>query len=426
MKRSIIVILISLFAVISATSTLNAAVMNEGRYYKYLKSVYDQKNTKLNEYLITECKKFLELYDSGPMAAEVRYVLGLLYLEEKDYSLAVAAFLKGLFLDPVSERMNDERQQIKSIIREHRHFKDMVGKIDKSTEGPFIDKVQSGQHYDYLRALYDINDPDLYRYMINESKKFTVKYPDSDKIEDVLQRLASLYLAYKDYYKAISTYEKIAGFFPSSANIPSNDLMIAKIRYLKLKNYENARDEFSEVTKKHGKLDVAGDAYFYLGELNQEEFENLPAAIKNYQAVAFNYVINPYAVESLFRVADIYENELKDYDKAIESLSKIGRDFSSDDRAPEAYDKIAEIYIDEMKDYDSAITTYKKLAEVYPQSPIAADRLYEAARIAERKLKDYGNAISLYEDVRGMFPSTKEAKRSERRISKLKRKIKRQ
>ncbi len=424
MKRLSVSLILAVIFLSSLLVNPTDAAVDEGNYYKYLKKIYEQKNPKLNDYLINECNKFLELYKTtGGMAAEVRYVVGLLYLEKEDYSMAVAAFLRGLFLDPVSERMNDEREQIKKIIANEKYFRNFSEKIDKATEGPFIEKPLDERNYDFLNTLYSINDQKLHNFMVEEFKSFAVNFPRSKRVEDLQTKTANLYRMDEDYLKAIAAYEKIESLFPESTNIPANRLKIATMRYMKLKDYETAAKEFKVVTEEFPGKEVSGDAYFYLGEINQERFKNYAEAIKNYQSVALNYVNNENAVESIFRVSKIYHRNLKNYEKAIEALGKVGRNFSGDARAPESYDRIAEIYEEDMKDYDSAITTYKKLAETYPESSIASDRLYEAAYISEKRLKDYGNAISLYEDVRSMFPDSKESKKAKKKIAKLKKKL---
>jgi TolA-binding protein len=416
-------VLILAFALTAFVQKSSYAAVEEGKYYKYLKSIYDQKNRKLNNFLIEECDKFLALFPTGPLAAEVRYVSGLLYFENGKYPEAVAAFLKGLFLDPQSERMNDEREQVRVILAKEKRFKNYAEKISRATEGPFIERNMSDKYFDYIKTLVDIGDEALYDWIIAESKAYAVNFPKSLKVEDSQTWVSKIYSTQEKYPESIASYEKIETLFPESQNIPANKLTVAKIRYMNMKDYDKAREDFKRVSEAYPGKEVAGDSFFYLGELSQKRYDDMNEAIKNYQTVANNYPSNKFAVESLFRVSDIYLKELKDNDRSIEALTKIGRDFSSDVRAPQAYDNIAEIYKNKMKDYDSAITTYKKLAETYPQNPISPQRLFKAAQIAEGDLKDYGNAISLYEDVKGMFPETKEAQKALKKISDLKKKM---
>ena len=166
-------------------SNLFSQVPEDG-YFSYLKNGFDKHNADITEFLITEFKNYLNTFPTAANADEALYMLGNLYMEEKEYEYAFTSYLKIKFIYPTSARMNDATTHLNQIV----HNKAEKTFEDKRT---VIDEVISSSHSttntveafsNYLTFLHELDIEKINDILVHEINHYLHAYSKDAKDPD--------------------------------------------------------------------------------------------------------------------------------------------------------------------------------------------------------------------------------------------------
>lgn len=397
------------------------AQIPEAGYFKFLTESYDNHNSDITEYLISECNFYLNNFSDSPNIAETYFILGKLYEEEKDYPEAFTCYLKINCLDPSGNRQSDAISHINRILQDkaERTFRDKRTRIDEFVGKPTQFSDRNTAFHEYLLFLYDLDIEDINEILENEIKYYLNVYAQVVKnLDQILFWQAELYEKSKDWEEAVAAYTKLKYITPDSPLLAQSMFKIAYLQYNETRQYQEAKENFSDILTNYAGSSIAGDAQFYLAEMYQEKFDDPVESIANYRLLVENYPKHRYAVESLKRVAEMLKNDDK-YEEAINAYYQIFELYPEHTSAPDALLQIEELYRRKLNNYIKAIETLKLYALQYATREDAAERLFDAADLYQDELNDNQAAIETYNEVINKFPESKYAERAKDRIADL-------
>jgi TolA-binding protein len=300
-----------------------------------------------------------------------------------------------------------------------RTFRDKREKIDEFVGQPTQFSDRNTAFYDYLNFLHDIDIEDINELLNNEIQYYLNVYTEGIKnLDQILFWQGELYEKAKDWEEAVSAYTKLKYMTPESPLLAHTMFKIAYLQYKETGQYQQAKENFSDILTTYAESSFAGDAQFYLAEMYEEELDNRTESIANYRLLVENFPKHRYAVESLKRVAEMLVKDDK-YEDAINSYYQIFELYPEHTFAPEALLEIEELYRRKLKNYIKAVETLKLYATQYATREDAAERLFDAADLQQDELKDNQAAIETYNEVITKFPESKYAKRANDRIADL-------
>jgi len=416
--RIISSMLILLF--IASASNLPAQI-DESKYYQYLHEAFSRHEDDVFEYLIREFNTYLATYPESANNDEVLYMLGDLYLAEREVENAFCTFLKLKFLYPQSTRINDIVTSINDIVhnKAERTFRDYKVKVDEIVTNTPNFNNRLDAYYGYLQFLFELRLNDLNKFLMSDIQYYLHTFPKTAKNSDQLFLwIAELYQKDNEWDEAIYTNYKISHLYPDSPLMPEVLFQTAYIQYRHKGSYPLARDSFVRVITDYPQSESAGEAQFYLAELYQERLDNTAEAIANYRLLVETYPQNWHAVEALKRIAEMHADSEK-YQEAVAAYYQIYELYPDNAYTPNALIEIRDLYTDRLNMYDKAIEILKLFATQYATREDAAECLYEAAEIYEDDLGNKQSAIDLYHEVKNKFPNSKYAERAQDRIEDL-------
>jgi len=196
---------------------LSQALADEpGVYFEFLNSKYNQHDTKLYDFLKTEFKSFIGQYPDSKNLPDASFLLGKVYQEDGDPHIALAIFLKTLFVYPNSERHSTAIEEINLIVANDRNYEEKQEAIKARINEPFENLDLPERHYRYLEFLYSLEQPKLYTWALNQYYQFLSMFPQHEQIDRVHRWIAGTYAAMGNHEAAVSAYLKYESLYPRS------------------------------------------------------------------------------------------------------------------------------------------------------------------------------------------------------------------
>lgn len=270
-----------------------------------------------------------------------------------------------------------------------------VVKMESGQNSPYFSKAKFGLGYawfnqkDYSKALGHFKE------YVQEAEKSNQKA----FLSDAYLRLADCCYATKDYPSALRNYDKAI-----DARTPELDYAFYQkgVVYAVLKDFENARTNFSVVVEKYSKSKWYDGALFQKAQMDYEA-TNYQAAIRGYsniiQSMPESQVI-PYC--HLNR--GISASNLKEYPAAVSDFKKILDDYPSHPAANSAILGLQEALVQtgEIEQLNDYISKFKK---ANPGSESLESIEFETSKALYNNQK-YAKAISGFQDYLKTYPSS--------------------
>jgi len=381
----------------------------------YTSQLYGLDLNEINKVTISELNYYLTNYPELEKTDEFQYLIGLLYLEDKENYLASAAFLKLITLYPESKFVPKAKAEIKKLEKNiDKNFYKKIEKLPSATS-----KIRRERFFIYLQDLHALENKNLYQYCLEQQEEFLKLYKDSREAVDVYGLMAETYLRLKEDYKAIATYLKIPLLYPLYPEVSRladvyyaiGDIFVKHREYSQaIVFYEKAITLFPQYKKAPGYLLTS--AQFYKDNLKQEQ-----NVISTYNRIVSNYPESQEAVTGLFELGQFYEKH-KRYQEAIKTYERLVKDYPKNSLAPQTLSRVGECY-EKVEDYPNAIAVYLKMADEYPNYEEIPQRLFNAGELSEKKLNDVTRAMEIYNKIIDKYPADKFAESSARKIKQL-------
>ncbi|MDD3375599.1 MAG: tetratricopeptide repeat protein [Candidatus Omnitrophica bacterium] len=296
-----------------------------------------------------------ELSDDNQFQPDAHYILGLAYLNLKEYTEAIKIFKK-------------------------------IKKYYSANES----LVQDSE-INIARCLYEMGSV---KDALKEFKIIIYKYPETKTALQATSWLAEYYLQEGDQDKSIAYYSDIIKNFPGNEKIGEALLGLSQSYY--------AKGEFDEALNQLKSIDNSFDEKIYgksrllIAEIFAKQIDT-DTAIQTYQDIIKN---SPeFARDAYVKIAEIskqkrrYAQSLEAYQKALDSPDGLNQTEKS-----EIQFLIGDVY-ESLNQPNNAIDAYLKIPYLYPKKTKWVIKSYlRVARLFEDK-EDWDNAVSIYQKV---------------------------
>ncbi len=260
-----------------------------------------------------------------------------------------------------------------------------------------------------------LSDKDIYkqpitRKLINYTKEFAKRFPNSKEAPDILFVGANIAYDAAQYSEAATSYKHLIKSFPKYSKLAKVRRMMAQSMIF-TKQYAQAITIYNDLLKtlspsvpEYTKIQnsIASATYKIAEKLRKEG--NLDAAIANFIKIAEKYSKTKVASIALFDAANAYEKQSK-YIQAGKTFEKVGRLYKRSKLGAPAMVKAAEAY-KKIPDLRMAAQTYESIHKLYPQKKHGLPSLSNAADLYI-KVSDYNKAADVYLTMAKLYPREK-------------------
>lgn len=392
---------------------------NAEKHLAFLRETYNRHDKNVSEFLLGELQHFLTLNPEAAQASEAQFLMAKVYEEKGEKHLALAAFLKTVFLYPQSKWQQESNTAARKILMEEDPYKKQTEKWSTQlTSAAHPDSATQG-HYNYLATLVSLESPKLQLEIVKQAAEFATKHATDARLDTVARWSADAYAKAEKPREAALSYFRIDYLYPESALLPYARYARGVILSKELGDHKAALEVLAQVTTAHPQSEYASAAQFMLGEIKKEKTKDARGALVEYRKLVDTYPASDKVVPALFAIATINANELKDYPAALAAYDEIVAKHQDDQRGSEALEKAANLHKDKTGDFSKAAEYYAQIAEVYPQDEKAPETLIKAATLCEEKLQDPKKAAEYYNRVVSKYPDHKKADEARKKLAKL-------
>jgi TonB family protein len=382
------------------------------------------------EVAIKKASKILTFHPKSKWADDALFLIGRAYFNMEEYTKAKIKFEELLTSFPKSNLVDDSRYYISlchfyteeevSAIKQLKDFLESkkIGKKKKAEASYLLGEIyrQREEYNDaltfYQRTLEEF-EPDTFsaitQFRIGEclweekdyqkAKEAFIqveKYKPSFELlfESQFKQGECLYLL-EDFEKGMEIYKKLLDDERFSAKQASVILKRAE-GYYHMGELALSVMEYYDITEKFPRTEESAQAYFKLGEIYEDKFDDLPEAKKMFETCSAEKRGSPVANEAMTRSANIARIEQYYKEMSEEETQKSGR----------ALFLLGELYLTQMDEPDSALAEYLALVSQIPESEYAPKSLYAAAWIMENVKGDSVQAAELYRRIMDEYPQS--------------------
>ncbi len=340
-------------------------------------------------------RKFRELlaaYPESEFYEQALFYLGKCRVQQEEYILARQAFIQ---VDSVTD--NDKWKAEAQF---------MIGEIE-FREGNFEQAVK--YYSSYLDKYAGEESAAQVQYKIAQTYDSLERYEESKDAYMKVQNFSpddSLY--FQAFFNAGDSYYAL-GMIDSGytifENLATNERYYSHAGQIRLKlaeaqaikgDLESAIEEYEKITKEFEKTDAAAHAYFNMGEIYLQEFDNLESARAMYDSA-----------KVAFRRSEIYETAVE-RSADIARLSQFREQASAEDleKAAESQYSLAELYLFDLNNPDTALTEFQAVIDSFPESRYAAKAYLAKGFIYKEHKRIPDSAREAFLTVLREYPST--------------------
>ena len=204
----------------------------------------------------------------------------------------------------------------------------------------------------------------------NRNYEEALLYAKNDMTKGAIQfGIGNNFFGADNYLLALKAYQKLIDLYPKDTNIPEAKFMLAEC-YWALKDYKNAQNAYNEILKDASMADYADKATYKIGEYYYQ-MGNKDKALEWYQKV-----IDGYSKSSLIGNAFIGKIKILKDQKQYDEVQNVGYQFIAKYKTDSAYTMASaeiQMVLGDVKfdagNYISATGEYQKTLSDYPDSP---------------------------------------------------------
>ncbi|NOY78151.1 MAG: tetratricopeptide repeat protein [Calditrichaeota bacterium] len=317
--------------------------------------------------------------------------------------------------------------------------------------------ADSATSYQWIRSLYDQNDPNLSSEILTLVHYYVVHFPESTRNSELLQLQGNLYVKEKKYLNAFASYLKQITVYPDSNRDYNsiNALLLLSLKSKKLspkrsivrywltsnslphslkKNYlayvqrlfvldlpqtdEIALREIDWLLKK-GFLKSNLDELLYEKAQILSRNKKQEKAFYTYLELMKEWPNSAYFPNALYYIADYYQNTLKKNKTALKLFVHFVRKYPDHSLAALAHLHLAHIYESAYHRPRLAVREYVAFINRSNDDRLIARAYYQMATIYERELDNRTVAIVLYAKILHYYPDSKVAPKAKAALNYL-------
>lgn len=382
---------------------------------KHVDAGVDLQGRKLYDQAIEEYKLALQL---DPRNATIWVNIGSAFQQKQDFDSAIDAYKRALALDSANAaaqqgiKASNDQKADKALANAEKAANDAfkLGKYDEAVakyqELLRADPKNAATHFNLgaaFQALKRIDDAiaEYRSAVLNDPKTAAYQQALDDaitaKVEPIVASAVRSHQE-KDYAAAIDKYQQAISLRPKNPAVWSN---LAAALYAR-EDYKKAKEAYSKAVE----LDPKGQiGNYYLIALIDENFDNAPEAISNYQKYLASAATGQYATPAKERLKALNANP-KDTIK-IKSEAELAKLKQAD----EAYQ--AAVKLQQQKNWDQAAAQYQKAIELNPQEPaysFAMGTVFQGKFADSKNTSDIDLALKWYQTAVDADPKNKDYK----------------
>ena len=264
-------------------------------------------------------------------------------------------------------------------------FKSLVNKFPN---GKFTDNA----YYESGVIQYDKNN---YKEAKTNFETVTLKFPDSDVLQDSYKMLGETQIALSEFANGVKTYSKLI----SLNNVSKENLYTGYFNLawcsLKSKNYADAVKQFNKFLQDHPNGELTEDASFWFSEsyFLSGDFKN---SIKHYASFLNNFKNSKRFPEALYGLAWSYF-KANEFSNAAQTFEEFTEKYPNSEFTYDSYLRLAECYYN-LKDYDKGSGIYRLLIRQHKDNKSTDFAFYQLAQ-TEYRAGDFGKAIDEFKNL---------------------------
>lgn len=382
------------------------------------------------EAAIKKASKVLTFHPKSKWADDALFLIGRAYFNMEEYTKAKIKFEELLTSFPKSNLVDDSRfyislchyyteeevlaiKQLKDYLESKKMGKKkkaqasyLLGEIYRQREEYpnaliFYEKTLGEFEPDTLSAitqfrigecLWEENDYEKAKQAFIQVEK---NKPSFELLFEAQFKQGECWYRLGEYQKGMEIYNNLLEDERFLTKQPSVKLKIAE-GFNQTGEFAFAIMEYEEITEKFPRTEESAQAYFDVGEIYEDEFDDLKEAKKMYEACSAEKRGSPVANEAMSRSANIARIEEYYQEMSEEETQQSGR----------ALFLLGELYLTQMDEPDSALAEYLSLVEKFPESEYAPKSLFAAAWVMENVKKDSVRAAELYQRIIDQYPQS--------------------
>ncbi len=392
---------------------------------------------------------YLEKYQAKAKKVDRKdiYELAYVYFRTKKYDKAVENFIKSATKeDSLSQ---NAYYHIGYCYAKSKEYKKALLAYKSAADLTFNKKIQEDASWNYAKLTYQLNYSPFDN-ILNSFTDFVKKYPNSEHVDEAYRYLGEIYLATKNYEKALNSLESIRKVTPDINPIYQRVAFFRAIELYNSLKFEQAIIMFNNSlnnSKIQNNISALAkfwkaDSYFrikryYDAILGFKDFLLSPGAIQNENEFNLAHYNLGYAYFKLKKYKDALSWFRKYADRQdqnsktkilADTYNRIGDCFYVNrkfDFAIDAYDKSIEInqantdyalyqksFCYELsKDYNQAIIGLTQITNDYPNSSYVDDAYFELGN-SYYKINQVEMAVNNYQSVIDDYPRSSYVKKA--------------
>ncbi|MCB0278187.1 MAG: hypothetical protein KDD94_01705 [Calditrichaeota bacterium] len=380
---------------------------NDTVFYNHIKFLEEQGDDKYRDYIITEYRRFLNIFPNSTFRADVLFNIANRYHISEEYDISLVYYLKIVMLFP-NFKNPQIMTQIEQIIfkYEQSRYSNVADFINKEMRQARTEK-EIDNLFQFLKVLSAFADDEQLILLRENIEEYISKFPDSINLDTIFILLAKSYEREKNFKHAMIHYLAFTKLFKESEQRPFVLMQMAGIFQNEFSEYYNARKYYKEFVTSYPKNEQAHEAQFKAAFLLDDDVSDYDAALVEYEYYLSNYADKSHAMECLKRIAVIYYNR-ENYPKAVEAYKRGVDNYRSDPRASEYQKEIISISKNRLNNLDKAIDEMVNFADYFPEHEDSSDYLYDAVENLI-ELNNREKALTIATKLKNAFPNSSNA-----------------
>ncbi len=363
-----------------------------------------------------DLNSWLERNYSLPSAPDAMLYKAKVEYLNKEYTPAYLTILKYVYEFPTKKLPKDLVNKIVAEFPNKQQIELMQALTTKNLPQATEDRLNM-----FFTAANKLGLKDSQEHLLKDYSMFFARFPGYENKDKIELLLGDSYRNNGEYLAALSKYDKVWKIYPSTKYKAASLRMKGDIYASELKDYEKAKNYYSQVLKDFPNSVEIPTTHKHLALLEASE-KNYDSAIENAQNAYTGYLKDGQKLEAynaLMFKAEVQEKNLKNYNSAVETLKAAAELMPADEQYyVEAKQKEAQIQAKKLKDNYAERDVWEEIAVHFPNTENGVEALYRSAELTE-KFGEIEKAKDKYNKVILNRPQSKMAVKAQKSINSL-------
>ena len=374
----------------------------------------------LSSYKIEEYRSYLNIYFPNAHSDYVQSYMIESYIAQKKWDEVLVGLLKFVYLYPGSPLRGQVIENGSQFVQKEDYYQSNREKLLSFLQGAPESEEIHDRYSEFLSTVHSLKDSKLSSIFIREAWEYLALYSDLSRATTVLIWLAEVEFTNSAHHTALMIYEKLMSLYPTSPDLATALYQTGTLQQEQFSEFEEATTTFRQFLEQFPEDSLVLDAQYRLATIADKNLKSWTTAVEEYEKLVTQHSTSIHAIPSLLRIGEIQASKLKQREEAITTYNRMVSEYpDSTAQATEALQRAGELY-EKSKEYAKAVDQYMVIHEKYPGTDGALAGLEKCATLYEKRLKMRDKAVEVLNLIVEEFPDSKNAKKAEKRLQKLK------